>query len=101
MNKYLNTQVIEYAGHTLVSLHNHVILDVVYGESIVIDNCGYNTLTTARRINQIASDLDLSLRVFRKKGLMIVHVYGQDLSFSRKATILIKEKQVVSDLENN
>ena len=67
----LNTTIKERNGYMVCTLWNTDIVE--WNDfSIQLDNGGYETLLTCRRMNQVAEDFNLNYRVYRKEGRMYV-----------------------------
>lgn len=78
-----NTTITQEGGYTVVTLHKTRI--VRFNEKEVILNTeGWNTATTANRMNQTANEFGLGFKVRREGGNMIVEVAstGEQLSFN-------------------
>ena len=69
-----------------VRLHNTDVVKLD-GDAVTLDTGGWNTPTTATRMNQTSNEYDLGFRVYRKQGRMYVNTGSRDLPFAENGTI--------------
>ena len=63
--KKLNTKVVENGNMTEVWLHGHKIVE--FDENFAkLDACGWYTVTTKRRMNQVSEHFDLGFAVYQE-----------------------------------
>ena len=81
-----NTTICTEGGKTTVTLHSTPI--VTYDDvTIVLNNGGWNTVTTAARMNQVANERDLDFSVSRRGGSMVATYKGAAYDVAPIATI--------------
>ena len=80
-----NTQV-NYNSNTNCSsiyLHGHLIATVDHHtQSVKLDSCGYETVTTKSRLNAILEEVKYGCKVFQRKFEWFVSYQGQTESFT-------------------
>ena len=79
-----NTQVTynENTNCSSVRLHGHLIATVDHStQSIKLDSCGYETVTTKSRLNALLEEVKFGCKVFQKNFDWFVSYNGQTTSF--------------------
>ena len=79
-----NTQVTynENTNCSSVRLHGHLIATVDHStQSIKLDSCGYETVTTKSRLNALLSEVNRGVRVFQKNFVWFLGKNKETLMF--------------------
>ena len=84
-----NTAIFTENGMTHVVLHSTKIVSFNANE-IVLNNGGFITSTTARRMNEMSEQFDLKFKVFRKDGKMHVKYANEDIEFTGDVVTLVR-----------
>ena len=93
-----NTVIKEHNSGDIFEFHLHgfgiCLADIKEG-SVKLDNCGYRTQTTKRRLNQILEEIESTWRVFQTQGEWFVRCIstGEILDFFNNMVLPIDNEQ--------
>ena len=80
--RFRNTAIYSDNGTTKVILYSTKIVEWNHNrDSIILNNGGWMTVTTKRRMNQVAEQFDLGFTVYQKDFEWYVVLNGQTLPF--------------------
>ena len=82
ISRFRNTAIYSDNGTTKVILYSTKIVEWNHNrDSIILNNGGWMTVTTKRRMNQVAEKFDLGFTVYQKDFEWYVVLNGQTLPF--------------------
>ena len=82
ISRFRNTAIYSDNGTTKVILYSTKIVEWNHNrDSIILNNGGWMTATTKRRMNQVAEQFDLGFTVYQKDFEWYVVLNGQTLLF--------------------
>ena len=82
ISRFGNTAIYSDNGTTKVILYSTKIVEWNHNrDSIILNNSGWMTATTKRRMNQVAEQFDLGFTVYQKDFEWYVVLNGQTLPF--------------------
>ena len=82
ISRFRNTAIYSDNGTTKVILYSTKIVEWNHNrDSIILNNGGWMTVTTKRRMNQVAEQFDLGFTVYQKDFEWYVVLNGQTLPF--------------------
>ena len=82
ISRFRNTATYSDNGTTKVILYSTKIVEWNHNrDSIILNNGGWMTVTTKRRMNQVAGQFDLGFTVYQKDFEWYVVLNGQTLPF--------------------
>ena len=82
ISRFGNTAIYSDNGTTKVILYSTKIVEWNHNrDSIILNNGGWMTVTTKRRMNQVAEQFDLGFTVYQKDFEWYVVLNGQTLPF--------------------
>ena len=91
--RFRNTAIYSDNGTTKVILYSTKIVEWNHNrDSIILNNGGWMTVTTKRRMNQVAEQFDLGFTVYQKDFEWYVVLNGQTLPFENGMELRREER---------
>ena len=93
ISRFRNTAIYSDNGTTKVILYSTKIVEWNHNrDSIILNNGGWMTVTTKRRMNQVAEQFDLGFTVYQKDFEWYVVLNGQTLPFENGMELRKEER---------
>ena len=93
ISRFGNTAIYSDNGTTKVILYSTKIVEWNHNrDSIILNNGGWMTATTKRRMNQVAEQFDLGFTVYQKDFEWYVVLNGQTLPFENGMELRREER---------
>ena len=93
ISRFRNTTIYNDNGTTKVILYSTKIVEWNHNrDSIILNNGGWMTVTTKRRMNQVAEQFDLGFTVYQKDFEWYVVLNGQTLPFENGMELRKEER---------
>ena len=93
ISRFRNTTIYNDNGTTKVILYSTKIVEWNHNrDSIILNNGGWMTVTTKKRMNQVAEQFDLGFTVYQKDFEWYVVLNGQTLPFENGMELRKEER---------